>query len=693
MTAASHADDGSESDDLDFNEQPPANPGYVGPQACAACHADRVAEFCKTNHYRTFRVPEPSAMPSGFAAGHGNFQTHDRKLRFEMTRSGDEFFQTAIRSDPGGDPEGAVRTKSRIDLILGAGGKADEVYLTWHDDRLFELPVAWLFTFDKWGCSQISPHGSGDFSRESTVRCLECHNTWFEHVPGTANQYKPDSFLMGVGCERCHGPGREHVAFHGAHSGDKSAHAIVRPARLSRERQLDLCTQCHSNAIKHKRPTLSYRPGEPLEDYYKTLNAPRNTEDDHVANQVKNLRLSKCFTNSDEMTCTTCHDPHRPEAPAASGLEACRKCHNDADCREQLRLPAAIRTNCVGCHMPHYVKINVNFETEDDNFVPPIRRCDHRIAVHPRARDEVLLEWYREQRDPQAREESDRLTKLLVDGWLAESETCRREFRFLGAIAAIREACRLDPAPALREQLCAAVAVDEEIESGYDDAVRSLDQRRYGEAIETLNRILRIKPDLAKAHGRLGTAYAATGKNEQAVEHLQLVARYDADDPYGYAMLGWLAYLHDDAEEAVQEFRRADAVEPYNAQINYQWGLALTKLERWDEAARHFRQVLAINPKHAGGWQGLAHVLRKSGQPQEALRYAQRAARLSRFENADLLLTLTDVYADLGRFAEAAAAAKQALDAAQAHAPQLAPQIQQWLDELQARTRPRSKEK
>jgi tetratricopeptide (TPR) repeat protein len=245
----------------------------------------------------------------------------------------------------------------------------------------------------------------------------------------------------------------------------------------------------------------------------------------------------------------------------------------------------------------------------------------------------------------------------------------------------------LNPTPETRDKLRAAVAIQHQIESGFDDAVHFLDGRQYAEAIETLNRILSLKPDLAKARGRLGTAYAAIGKDQLAAKQLQMVAKFDADNPYGYAMRGWLAYLHDDADQAVNEFRRADEIEPYSAQINYQWGLALAKLARWDEAVQHFRQVVTIDPAHAGGCQALAHALRQTGQFDEALGYARRAASLSRFENADVLLTLAEVYADLGRFGEAVEAANKALDAAQKHSPQSAPQIRQRLDELRARAR------
>ncbi|MGE5192751.1 MAG: tetratricopeptide repeat protein, partial [Deltaproteobacteria bacterium] len=628
--------------DDDPEEPAVVNPGYVGSQACAACHAERVAECQSTNHFRTFRTPDPAVMPIGFEPGKHTFTSRHPGLRFEMSRSGNDYFETAIYSTPAGE----ARSTARIDLVLGAGGKADEVYLTWHEGRLYELPVAWLFTFDCWGCSHICAQHSGNPRRESTLRCLECHNTWFAHVPGTLNEYRPGSFLMGVTCENCHGPGREHVAFHEAHPGAEAGEKIVRPAKLSRERQIEVCTQCHSNAMIHRGPAFSHRPGKPLDADYKTLRAPRYTEEDHVANQIKYLRQSKCFQQSDDMTCTTCHDPHRPEPAWASGREACLVCHQSANCLERERVPAAVRDNCGACHMPPYIKINVNFETEDDNYVPPIRRCDHRIAIHPRAQQEVLLNWHREQTDPASREEAARLTRSLVGEWLGEAESCRRDFRLLGAIAALREAYRIDPAPETREKIRQSVAALDEIDAGFDKAVHQLSRQRYAAAIETLERVLRLKPDLAKAHGRLGTAYAAIGNQEQALAHLRAVEKFDPDSPYGEAMIGWLAYLKDDAGQAVEALERADAIEPYNAQIQQHWGLALMKLGKWEEAAARFQQTVTIDPRQAGGWQGLSHALRHVGRREEALDAARRAARLTRFDSPDTLLTLVDAYAD-----------------------------------------------
>jgi tetratricopeptide (TPR) repeat protein len=567
------------------------NPGYVGPLACMPCHTARVAEFQATRHYRACCRPDQATMPAGFAPGRGTFATPAPGPRFEMSAAGGSFFQTAI----GLTPDGEETTSSRIDIVYGAAGTTDEIYFAWHDDRLYELPMVWLHPLNAWGTSPFDPHGRGDYSREMTLRCVECHNTWVEHEPGTLNQYRRDSLILGVTCENCHGPGRDHVAFHQNHPKAQEAHSIARPARLERERQIDLCAQCHSNAIKHRGPAFRYRPGERLDDYYRTLET-RYPEDDHVANQVQYLRQSRCFEKSGTMTCTTCHDPHRPRDAAAAGSESCLACHAPADCGDHGRVPAAVHANCAGCHMPQLNKIQVYFRTENDSYLPVVKRCEHRIAVYPRAREEVLLEWHRGQTGDDARDEILRLKKSLADRWRDDADNYRRQHRYLAAINACRESLRFDPAPATREELQALLAIQYELDAGFLKAVEEIRERRHSEAIETLEKLLALKPDLARAHGRLGTVYAIVGKPELARQHLQAVAECDHDDPYGHAMLGWLAYLDGRPDVALEHYRRADEVEPYNAKMQHQMGLALVRLDRWPEAAERFRQALKIDP-------------------------------------------------------------------------------------------------
>ena len=183
-----------------------------------------------------------------------------------------------------------------------------------------------------------------------------------DHAPGSLNQYKQETAILGVTCEVCHGPGKDHVTFHETHPEARSGQAVVHPGRLSRERLMDLCAQCHSNALRHRGPAFRYRPGDPLDAHFKTLTT-KHPEDDHVANQTTYLRDSKCFQKSDTMTCVTCHNPHVATKPGdrGKGHSACLECHQAVDCGERDRLPVAVQDNCVGCHMPRGKKIQVDF--------------------------------------------------------------------------------------------------------------------------------------------------------------------------------------------------------------------------------------------------------------------------------------------------------------------------------------------
>jgi tetratricopeptide (TPR) repeat protein len=329
--------------------------------------------------------------------------------------------------------------------------------------------------------------------------------------------------------------------------------------------------------------------------------------------------------------------------------------------------------------------MNVHFDSEDDVFVPPTTRHEHRIAVYPEARRDVLLRWYRTRPDAAGRRKAADLARELVDYWLAEADRRRRDYRFMAAVGAAREALQVDPTPDVRAKLREAMALQTLVEAGCAEAQHQVAQRRFPEAIATLNQVLAVKPDLAEAHGRLGTLYATAGERGLADEHLRAVAKYNPNDAYGDNMLGWLAYLGGRPADAVEDFRRAEGAEPYSADISYRKGLALLRLGRLPEAAGAFRRAVAIDPNHAGGCQGLSDALRRQGEAAEALRYARRAARLTRGENPDVLLTLAEAYAAAGRPAEADDAAAKALDVARKGDPRQFSAVRRRVDEMRAR--------
>lgn len=599
------------------------NPGYVGPQTCAECHQKRVDECLGSPHFRTCRVPQPGEMPDSFTPESGNYVSRSAGVQFEMRQSGNRFIQQTRYNTP----QGPRQSEASIDLVLGAG-KADDVYLSWRGDgALFELPVAWLWPTRQWASSHFcTSFGTGDFSREMTARCMECHTTWMEHAPGT-NLFRREGALLGVTCERCHGPGEEHVEYHRLHPEEKPASKILNPITLDRERLIEVCTQCHSNAVTHRQIPWSYRPGNPLEESYRTHEIA-HPENDHVADQGTHLRASRCFQNDSSMTCITCHDPHQRETSAPASA-ACAKCHQAEDCGQVATLPVPVRGQCVECHMPSRLKINIKFEVEGDNFIPPIRRSQHRIGIDEIARDEVLWKWYRQQTDEQSQAETARLSERLIGHWIAQAEDRAKEKRFMAAIAAVREALAIGESPKAREMLKFLVEAQEILYAGWAEALNQIQQNKPSEARQTIEKLLSIDPTNADYHAKLGTMLVIDGKPDLAIPHLVRVVELDPNNASGLGILGRIAFRNKKYDAAIEQWEQAAQIEPRLPQLQYDIGMALLELKRPAEAAARLEIAAEMDSARPDILIALAEALASTGNWDRAIATATRAGSLT----------------------------------------------------------------
>ncbi len=640
------------------------NPGYVGIDACAACHAPRAAEFKTTRHFLACTTAAGVAAP-GFAPGRGACATRFPGLRYEMTRSGDDFFATAIQDTP----DGERRVSYKIGLVYGSANTRDEMYFAWEDGRLVRPPVAWLYPQARWG-HDVDNQRVGDIHPS----CLECHNTWIGHTQGPPVRYRRDDMLLGVTCERCHGPGRAHAEHHRKHPKGE-ARAILHPGTLSRERLTDICAQCHGNT-RLAGGAFSYRPGQPLDTAYRTARA-KFREDDTTTNQVQYLGESKCFQKS-EMTCITCHDPHTP-APAHTG---CLQCHKPASCKDRPSQPAAVRDDCVGCHMPQHVWMNSHFyTTSDDHYLPVAPRSEHRIGVYPWAKQAVELAWHRKQKDAASRAQAERLAALLTKYWLDEAGRRADAKRYKAGIGAFREALLVTPSPKTRERMQDLIKRQTELDDIFMRLEES-DGRKPDEAIRLLKRALEIRPDDARAHAELGTIYSMTGRTADAIPHLQAVARCEPNDASGVTRLAWIAQGEGRPEEALGLCSQADMIAPGSPMTHHVRGLALSKLRRWPEAEAMFRKSLKNNPTDAEANKGLSVALRHQGDAAEAIRFARRALRWADPKDGEALAVLAEAFAAAGRPGEARRAFTHALPGAEANNPPLARAIRERLREL-----------
>ena len=456
---------------------------FAGSAACRPCHTAIYDAYRQTPMART-SGRAGSVPDAAFTAANHRFRIASNRLTF---------------------PAGSAS----IDYFIGSG-VAGRSYLTARDGFLFELPVSWYARQQAWDSSP-------GYEQESEVRldravdptCLSCHASRLQPIWGTSNRYATPPFLEdGVGCERCHGPGGEHVR------DPRSAH-LVNPAALPAAERDSVCAQCHlTGDARIERPGrrfAEYRAGDNLADFVSYFVWASKPPSLNVTSHVEKLAMSGCKRGAgDALWCGTCHDPH---TNANRTQQACVGCHPSAHRQSE---------SCAGCHMPHSQSSDVVHGVTTDHSIPrnprglagPRGRSDLRAFLGVQD-DRSLGLAYAELGDPRAGEylrkaaPKDapvliRLATLEADSGRAArlyEEALRTEpanpvaLVNLGVLRA--GAGRLPEAAALWKR---ALETDPAIESA---AVNLAKISEPGEARAVLRRYLAFNPDSAAARRQL----------------------------------------------------------------------------------------------------------------------------------------------------------------------------------------------
>ncbi len=184
-------------------------------------------------------------------------------------------------------------------------------------------------------------------------------------------------------------------------------------------------------------------------------------------------------------------------------------------------------------------------------------------------------------------------------------------------------------------------------------------QLRYWQDSVTLyRRTLAVTPGNPIVHGNLGSALVEQGKlteaAEQFAEALRLKPQYaEAESNWGFALA-----LQGKLEEAIAKYRAALALKPDMERTRYTLGQALLMQGKRDEAIAEYRAALEINPDWPAPLNDLAWFRATDPDPSkrdgpEAVALAERACRLTGFQQALFVGTLAAAYAEAGRFDEA----------------------------------------
>lgn len=328
---------------------------YIGSRKCAECH--RTA-------YRAAQRSSPHARTISFGAGLKDIPLPDRpvpdsmdpKIHHRFSREAADCIRLETR-----DAEGRV-ARAIVAYALGSGEHG--ITMVARDDpggTPRQLRVSYYAKDRAWHGTKgvvAAPHGPDEFlgmalSEKALRQCLHCHTTWFRAaLPNPSTPGGPESLDRGIGCERCHGPGLNHVK---AVEAGYPELAIAVTKDTPPKRLMKSCEECHgSNGL--------VEPSDP----------------EFTRFQGTTLKFSRCFTGSaGAIHCATCHDPHRGLDTTASHYEPkCLSCHAASGSGTRggsggAACPVNPTSGCIECHMP---------KVPDPSF--QIRFTNHNIRVH-----------------------------------------------------------------------------------------------------------------------------------------------------------------------------------------------------------------------------------------------------------------------------------------------------------------------
>ena len=377
------------------------------------------------------------------------FADHDRAYTFGR-KNGKPFVTVTFG-------QAAPETFS-VDYTLGA--KRYQGYLSMlPEGRMFVLPIFWHVEYQRWmDWKEITPipEGAHDIRQIWNVNCFNCHAT--NIVQGynvAAKRYDSSWTEMGIGCEACHGPGREHNTLMASweknpalkptyDTSDKnrqlSGTLKILSTRSSDPKQVfDTCAYCHGNK---NNVFVGFKAGDRYTDFAMPfLISEPIPATDHQGefwpdgrpnrfNRPQALSMSGCF-QAGAISCASCHLSHGSTFEASlkvdihegrKGDELCTQCHSEPQAagrkpelaslkpqaaslqasfsgaglsKHTFHAPQSEGSRCINCHMSD-VNWRLLIRKRDHTFQAPVPENTARFGI-PNActtcHDERSPEW------------------------------------------------------------------------------------------------------------------------------------------------------------------------------------------------------------------------------------------------------------------------------------------------------------
>ncbi len=405
---------------------------YVGSVACKMCHSTQHTRWQGSPHRHGLGAPGDS--PGVLAAVQALFNSNYDLVN---TTAFSTYAGNAPKLSRSGETYVITIGNVAYPVVYAMGYQWKQRYITKIGEAHYILPIQYNVSTSEWVTYNTSDWYAGTtplYTASSTLetdvykknswerKCMGCHSVTgilsleFSNSPTTGiAQHRADWVERGVGCEACHGPGSAHVWGNGA-LGTVAAPYIVNPAKLTRDRAMDVCGQCHSRGLSvgtlggqtGDTYTLEYwydgqrtfRPSDVLVDsytdaggYWTDTYAEFRVSKQHHQQWNDMYQSAHLAANAaDSVTCASCHDVHGPVGYArqmklsAQDNSICLTCHGSNGSAQQRfatdsqivqhmgnqhrsYAPGTTGTGrCISCHMTATAKTAINYDIRNHTF-------------------------------------------------------------------------------------------------------------------------------------------------------------------------------------------------------------------------------------------------------------------------------------------------------------------------------------
>ena len=518
---------------------------YVGDKSCQSCHNDIYETYHQSGMGRSFSRFDEKTAPEIF--NQQEVKTEKSGFSYVAYVENGKMYQKEIKRDDAGKMINELIYE--VKYVVGSGN-ATRSYVMEVNGYLTEMPLTWYVERKMWDMSPGYHEGNLRFDRPINGECMTCHNSFSAHEKGTQNRFK--KVALGIGCERCHGPGSEHIEEQLENDELVENPSIVNPKKLNRAEQLSVCQQCHIDGvsvINADENIESFRPGMLLSAHrtiYTTPEHLNHPEEFGIASHGVRLAKSECYTKS-QMTCVSCHNPHEPQQGIGNEgyNKSCQNCHqSDEVTCSRPNEPKPMSGDCVSCHL-------TKSGTSD---IPHVTFTDHWIRkVIPKSAKSSTPKTIADAKPDQIQTlvpipETVLATQSEGESLLAEAiayfkyyETHQPLKGYLPLVVekaqkgfaqgADHYQARLALARALSLQELydeAANAFEEGVKKYPDDSflwywksVNHLKQNKLPQALTAIEESIKLQPNLIEAHQKKAEILVGQQKKDEAIEILQ----------------------------------------------------------------------------------------------------------------------------------------------------------------------------